>query len=39
MRTENGITTYYRDYEQPFEPLTNKNDNLMNLPKYNADEL
>jgi hypothetical protein len=39
MRTENGITTYYRDYEQPFEPLTNKNDNLMNLPKYKADEL
>lgn len=31
----NGKTTvYYRDYERPFEPGTDKSDNLLSLPRY-----
>lgn len=33
--TRNGkVTVYYRDYERPFEPDTDKSDNLLSLPRY-----
>lgn len=33
--TKNGIiTVYYRDYEHPFEPNTDRSDNLLSLPRY-----
>ncbi len=33
--TRNGkVTIYYRDYERPFEPNTDKRDNLLSLPRY-----
>jgi hypothetical protein len=33
--TKNGKTTvYYRDYERPFEPGTDKSDNLLSLSRY-----
>ena len=33
--TKNGtVTVYYRDYERPFEPNTDKRDNLLSLPRY-----
>ncbi len=33
--TKNGkVTVYYRDYERPFEPNTDKTDNLLSLPRY-----
>lgn len=33
--TKNGkVTVYYRDYERPFEPGTEKSDNLLSLPRY-----
>jgi hypothetical protein len=33
--TRNGrVTVYYRDYERPFEPNTDKSDNLLSLPRY-----
>lgn len=28
------VTVYYRDYERPFEPNTDKRDNLLSLPRY-----
>jgi hypothetical protein len=34
MRREDGVTIFYRDYERPFEPLTDKRDNLLSLPRY-----
>ncbi|MEO8447219.1 MAG: hypothetical protein ABI528_06965, partial [bacterium] len=33
------VMTYYRDYEQPFEPNVSKRDNLMSLPKYDSFEM
>lgn len=33
--TKNGkVRVYYRDYERPFEPNTEKSDNLLSLPRY-----
>lgn len=33
--TKNGkVTVYYRDYERPYEPNTDKQDNLLSLPRY-----
>jgi hypothetical protein len=33
--TKNGkVTVYYRDYERPYEPNTDKRDNLLSLPRY-----
>jgi hypothetical protein len=33
--TKNGkVTIYYRDYERPYEPNTDKRDNLLSLPRY-----
>lgn len=33
--TKNGkVTVYYRDYERPFEPNTDRRDNLLSLPRY-----
>lgn len=39
--TKNGtVTVYYRDYERPFEPNTDRSDNLLSLPRYeHADAL
>lgn len=34
MRRSGGSVTYYRDYERPFEPNTDRRDNLMSLPRY-----
>ena len=34
MRKNGKITVYYRDYEHPFEPNTQKSDNLLSLPRY-----
>lgn len=37
MRRSGGDrVTYYRDYERPFEPNTDKRDNLMSLPRYRS---
>ena len=33
-RPGGGKVTYYRDFERPFEPNTDKRDNLMSLPRY-----
>ena len=34
MTRDGGVTVYYRDYERPFEPNTDKRDNLLSLPRY-----
>lgn len=34
MSKDGKVTVYYRDYEFPFEPNTNKSDNLLSLPRY-----
>ena len=34
MSRDDKTTVYYRDYERPFEPNTDKSDNLMSLPRY-----
>lgn len=34
MTKNDKVTVYYRDYEQPFEPNTDKTDNLLSLPRY-----
>lgn len=36
MNRDGTITVYYRDYERPFEPGTDKSDNLLSLPRYNS---
>ena len=34
MTKGGNVTVYYRDDERPFEPNTDKRDNLMSLPRY-----
>jgi hypothetical protein len=34
MTRDGKVTIYYRDYERPFEPNTDKRDNLLSLPRY-----
>jgi hypothetical protein len=34
MTKNNKVTVYYRDYERPFEPNTDRTDNLLSLPRY-----
>jgi hypothetical protein len=34
MTKNNKVTVYYRDYERPFEPNTDRTDNLLSLPQY-----
>lgn len=34
MSKNDKVTVYYRDYERPFEPDTDKKDNLLELPRY-----
>ena len=34
MHKKDHITVYYRDYERPFKPNTDKSDNLLSLPRY-----
>jgi hypothetical protein len=34
MSRDDETTVYYRDYERPFEPNTEKSDNLLSLPRY-----
>lgn len=34
MTKNDKVTVYYRDYERPFEPNTDKSDNLLSLPGY-----
>lgn len=34
MSKDDKFTVYYRDYERPFEPDTDRKDNLLELPRY-----
>lgn len=34
MSKDDKVTVYYRDYERPFEPDTDRSDNLLSLPRY-----
>jgi hypothetical protein len=38
MNRNGKVTVYYRDYERPFEPNTDKRDNLLSLPRYRRAE-
>ncbi len=38
MTKNDKVTVYYRDYERPYEPNTDKRDNLLSLPRYKHTE-
>ena len=38
MTKNDKVTVYYRDYERPYEPNTDKRDNLLYLPRYKHTE-